>query len=68
MLTLRGNVIQTAASLDRRSFLTLGALPPLGLALPQLLAAGQSAETARSNVSIILFFMAGGHSENVALA
>lgn len=63
MLTLRGNVVPSATSLDRRSFLTLGALPPLGLALPQLLAASeQSTAPARKDVSIILFFMAGGPS------
>ena len=62
MLTLRGNVLPTANSLDRRSFLTLGALPPLGMALPQLLNAGQSSTPARQDVSIILFFMAGGPS------
>ncbi len=63
MLTLRGNVLPTATSLDRRSFLTLGALPPLGMALPQLLAASdQPTAATRQDVSIILFFMAGGPS------
>jgi hypothetical protein len=63
MLTLRGNVIPSASPLDRRSFLTLGALLPLGLALPQLLAAADgSSAPARNDVSIILFFMAGGPS------
>ncbi|MDA1165171.1 MAG: DUF1501 domain-containing protein, partial [Planctomycetota bacterium] len=63
MLTLRGNVVPAASSLDRRSFLTLGALPPLGLTLPQLLSASeQSSDPVRKDVSIILFFMAGGPS------
>ena len=67
MLTLRGNVIPAATSLDRRSFMTLGALPLVGFALPQLLSsrqlnAGQSSAPARQDVSIILFFMAGGPS------
>jgi hypothetical protein len=65
MLTLRGNLVPSASSLDRRSFLTLGALPPLGMAMPQLLAAGEQrtgSAVARKDVSIILFFMAGGPS------
>jgi len=63
MLTLRGNVVPSTSSLDRRSFLTLGALPPLGLSLPGLLTAGeQSVAPTQKDVSIILFFMAGGPS------
>lgn len=62
MLTLRGNLVESATSLDRRSFLTLGALPALGMSLPPLLAATPSDATARNDVSIILFFMAGGPS------
>ena len=52
MLTLRGNVVPAPTPLDRRSFLTLGAVTPLGLSLPQLLAAGES-RSARSDVSIV---------------
>ncbi|REJ92527.1 MAG: DUF1501 domain-containing protein [Planctomycetota bacterium] len=61
MLTLRGQILPTAAPLDRRSFLTLGALPAVGLTLPQLLAARDSDPT-RRDVSVILFYMAGGPS------
>ncbi len=58
MLTLRGNLIPSR-SLDRRSFLTLGAL---GMAFPGLLRASGTEPPARQDVSIILFFMAGGPS------
>ncbi len=58
MLTLRGNLIPSR-SLDRRSFLTLGTL---GMAFPGLVKAAGSGPPARQDVSIILFFMAGGPS------
>jgi len=58
MLTLRGNLIPSR-SLDRRSFLTLGTL---GMAFPGLVRAAETEPPARQDVSIILFFMAGGPS------
>jgi hypothetical protein len=63
MLTLQGNLVPTSSPLSRRSFLTVGALGPLGLSMPQLLAAKeQQSAAARRDVSVILFFMAGGPS------
>ncbi len=58
MLTLRENLIPSR-SLDRRSFLTLGTL---GMAIPGLVRAAEAEPPARQDVSIILFFMAGGPS------
>ena len=58
MLTLRGSLIPSR-SLDRRSFLTLGTL---GMAFPGLVRAAGTEPPARQDVSIILFFMAGGPS------
>jgi hypothetical protein len=58
MLTLLGNLIPSR-TLDRRSFLTLGTL---GMAFPGLVRAAGTEPPARQDVSIILFFMAGGPS------
>lgn len=48
---------------SRRSFLRIGALAPLGLSLPRLLAAEQSAKGARAK-SVILIYLGGGISHH----
>lgn len=47
----------------RRNFLRLGALAPLGLSLPQLLAAEQAAVKARAK-SVVLVYLGGGISHH----
>lgn len=58
MLTLRGNLLPSR-SLDRRSFLTLATV---GSAFPGLVRGQDRSVVDRRDVSIILFFMAGGPS------
>ena len=48
---------------SRRNFLRLGALAPLGLSLPQLLAAEQAAVKARAK-SVVLVYLGGGISHH----
>src|SRR6188474_3101752 len=48
---------------SRRNFLRIGALAPLGLSLPRLLAAGQAGRSARAK-SVILVYLGGGISHH----
>ena len=48
---------------SRRDFLRIGTLAPLGLSLPQLLAAEQAARTARAK-SVLLVYLGGGLSHH----
>ena len=62
MLNFRGQVVPTTRRIDRRAFLTVGGLTPLGLGLSDLLAARKADAKTANNTSVILFFMAGGPS------
>ena len=63
MLHLKGNLFDHSAPISRRGFLTVGGLAPLGVSLPQVMAAGRATgKTGPPPTSAILFFMAGGPS------
>lgn len=62
MLKLQGNLVPSASEMDRRSFLRLGVVPSVGLGLIDAANGETPATPARNDVSIILFFMAGGPS------
>jgi hypothetical protein len=60
-LANRANTLCNGVS--RRNFLRIGALAPLGLSLPQLLAAEANPQSARAK-SVILVFLGGGISHH----
>jgi len=63
MLTLRNQLPGVNQPLNRRGFLSVGSLVPLGCSLPALLQARDAqAASERRNTAVILFFMAGGPS------
>jgi len=62
-LSLSTNRHRLCDGTSRRSFLRIGALAPLGLSLPRLLAGQQPGKTARAK-SVILVFLGGGISHH----
>lgn len=62
-LSLTNRYSGSCNGLSRRNFLRVGTLAPLGLALPQLLAAEAGAQRARAK-SVILIFLGGGLSHH----
>ena len=62
-VSLANHRSRLCSGVSRRNFVRLGALAPLGLSLPQLLAAEASGQQARAK-SVILIFLGGGLSHH----
>ncbi len=62
-LSLSNTRSQFCNGVSRRNFISIGALAPLGLSLPQLLAADTVARPARAK-SVILIYLGGGLSHH----
>jgi len=62
-LSLSNTRSRLCNGVSRRNFVSIGALAPLGLSLPQLLAADANARAARAK-SVILIYLGGGLSHH----
>jgi hypothetical protein len=62
-LSLSGKRSRLCSGVSRRNFIRVGAIAPLGLSLPQLLAADAGDKRARAK-SVILIFLGGGLSHH----
>ncbi len=62
-ISLAKNCNRLCNGVSRRNFIRIGSLAPLGLALPQLLAAEASTQHSRAK-SVILIFLGGGLSHH----
>lgn len=62
-LSFSGKRSRLCSGVSRRNFIRIGAIAPLGLSLPQLLAADASEKRARAK-SVILVFLGGGISHH----